>query len=184
MAGIDDIRSVLKQHRDTETKRNMDFLSATKSAVDNIILESVKSATDWYNVRCFMIGFFIKGEYNNEENDILRRVIAESLSELEAHYSIIRADYFWQGITGQNIPTDDMGYPIYNGIIVNCKEKYNEIPYFFYDAVQQLTSSGHFTTGIEDGQFIIYSGSIPKEENFFNGHADRGEMCVVVVEFP
>tara|TARA_B100001093_G_scaffold461746_1_gene476445 strand:+ start:179 stop:733 length:555 start_codon:yes stop_codon:yes gene_type:complete len=184
MAGIDDIRSVLKQHRDTETKRNMDFLSATKSAVDNIILESVTRATDWYNVRRFMIGFLLKGEYNNEENDILRRVIAESLSELEANYSLIGAEYNSHGIRDQNIPTHDWGDPTYNGISVNCKEKFNEIPYLIYNADQELTSAGQFRTGVEDGQFIIFSGYIPKEENFFAGHADRGELCVVVVEFP
>lgn len=210
MSNIDDIRSTLNIHRDSESNQREKLIKKTKESVEKMILESLRIAVENYNVRRFLIGIeLIQGEYHlneyesydahTEDSVILDQAIRDLLESIDAEYFTVFGYHHGNASITQPIFDEDDTYS--DRIIIPDKPNYDSIPYMIYNSKFSQIATGQYTCDVwlhdegyatdEDGDNFSYQISsdevaqpVKRDSRGNTIEEPLTEIFVVVVEFP
>jgi hypothetical protein len=193
MTGTDDIRAMLKKHRDSESNQRNILIAKTKDSVEKMISESLKMAIEYYGVRRFFIGIQLRdgwsNEYRNtyraesEESEILVNSINELLVEHSAKFSTVYACYEENQQRWYIQHCDSNKY----GIVLQDMPDYASIPYAIYSSYPSEPKTGTFTVSehYDENDGVYYAiDSAHSERKKLNRPPPPQKIFVAVVNFP
>ena len=193
MTGTDDIRTMLKKHRDSESNQRNILIAKTKDSVEKMISESLQMAIVNYGVRRFLIGILLPDGWSNEyrdtyraeseESEILVNSINELLVELSAEFSTFYACFEQNQ---QRWYIQHCGHSNKNGIVLEAMPDYESIPYAIYSRYPSEPKTGTFNVSAHyddenDGYAI---DSYHYEPRTFPKPPPPQKIFVAVVNFP
>jgi len=194
MTGIDDIRAMLKEHRDSESNQRNILIAKTKDSVEKMISESLQMAIVNYGVRRFLIGILLPDGWSNEyrdtyraeseESEILVNSINQLLVELSAEFSIVYAYY---AETQQRWYIQNCGYSNKNGIVLQAMPDYESIPYAIYSRYFSELKTGTFGVSehYDENDGVYYAiDSEHYEKKQISRPQPPQKILVAVVNFP
>ena len=194
MTGTDDIRAMLKKHRDSESNQRNILIAKTKDSVEKMISESLKMAIENYGVRRFFIGIELPDGWSNEwwdtyraeseESEILVNCINELLVELSAEFSTVYASYEQNQ---ERWYIQHCGHSNKYGIVLQAMPDYESIPYAIYSHYPSEPKTGTFTVSehCDENDGVYYAiASTHYEKRKFTMPPSPKKIFVAVVNFP